>query len=567
MVPTIDLPARPTPREILALVLLWVCVSAFNVTKAVHIDDTAYLEIARAIRHDPLHAMRTELSWGHKKEPIHAVNQPHLFFYLLALSMSLFGDNEVAFHLVESAFTLGALAFFYLLSKRLCGEAPRRALYLSALFALGPALLPAQNVMCDVPMLACWLGFLWALLTPRRETENAGAGKLAYPLLAAGFAAAACLIKYTSLVLLPVLLIDLLWRGERRRLWVLAVPLAALGAWSLVNYLDYGSVHLLGREKVARDAESVLRRAVAFFICLGAVTPFSPLLLRRLPARGIGLVLVGIVTAVLLLARPGGWGEKPVWWPWLRAAFLANGLVVYGGCLLLLAGELRDADHEPGKRTHVAIVLTAWLLGGAAFIILFAPFLAVRHVLPMVPVALWLAGRQRPASSVGDMGVSGQAAVLAITAGLGAVLAVSDWLMADVYRRAPARLRAVLSNEGDGGRSSPTIWYVGHWGWQWYADRAGFRQYDPDRSALSEGDYLIVPELVPRQDVPPADWQRCRRIDTIVAPSGAWTVLRTVMKVPPGGYYTMVDSRALPWAPSVQPLEEFSLFRIGPAAP
>ncbi len=231
MAPTIEPPSRSAPGVILALALLWGCATAFNVTKAAHIDDTAYLEIARAIRHDPLHAMRAELNWTHEKEPIHAVNQPHFFFYFLALSMSLFGDNEVAFHLVESAFTLLALIFFYLLAKRCGDNSPRLALYLSALFILGPALLPGQNVMCDVPMLACWLGFLWALLTPRRDLPEAGDaehGKLAYPLIAAGFAAAACLIKYTSLVLIPVLILDLLWRGERRRLWVVAVPLAVL---------------------------------------------------------------------------------------------------------------------------------------------------------------------------------------------------------------------------------------------------------------------------------------------------------------------------------------------------
>ncbi len=281
----------------------------------------------------------------------------------------------------------------------------------------------------------------------------------------------------------------------------------------------------------------------------------------------MGLLLVGTVAGGALLARPGGWGEKPVWWPCLRAAFLMNGVVVYGACLLVLAGELREAGFRPGKRSHAAVVLAAWLVGGAAFIILFAPFLAVRHVLPTVAVALLLVGRQRSAVSASGERVGGRVVVLAVTVGLGMALALSDWLLADVYRRAPERLRAELLNSRHGGRPAPTIWYVGHWGWQWYADHAGFQQYDPGRSALSEGDFLIVPEMVPRQDVTQADWQRCVRIDSVVTPSGPWTTLRSVMKVPPGGYYSMIDPRALPWAPSVQPLDEFTLFRIGPARP
>ncbi len=540
------------------MVLLWAAASAFNVTKAVHIDDTAYLEIARAIRHDPWHAMRAELNWVHESEPIHAVNQPHLFFYFLTLSMSLFGDNEVAFHLVESAFTLLALVFFYLLAKRFGNDSARRALFLSALFVLGPALLPAQNVMCDVPMLACWLGFLWALLTPRRGSADAAAS--AYPLLAAGFVAAACLIKYTSLVLLPVLVLDLVWRGERRRLWVALVPVLALGAWSLFNYFDYGGVHLLGREGAPRDGEALLRRTIAFFVCLGAVSPFSPLLLRRLPSLGLGVLALALIAAAALLLRTNGWGEKPAWWPVLRAGFLANGVVVFLGCLTLLVGELWHAGFRPGKETHVAAVLTAWLVGTAAFIIVLAPFLAVRHILPVVPVALLLLAR--PCTN--DAGVATRAAVLAASLGLGVALAMSDWLLADVYRRAPERLRSKLALERDEGNSEPTIWYVGHWGWQWYAEHAGFRRYDPGRSEMRDGDYLIIPEMVPRQAITADEWRRCQRIDSVVFPGGPLTVLRTVTRAPPGGYYYLTDPRALPWAPSGQPLEEFALFRIGP---
>jgi 4-amino-4-deoxy-L-arabinose transferase-like glycosyltransferase len=538
--------------EIAAIALLWAVATAFNVTKAVHIDDTAYLEIARAIRADPLHAMRGELDWTQKLEPIYTVNQPHLFFYPLALSMALFGENEVAFHLVESVFTLAALVFFYLLARQFCNGSSRCALYLSALFVLGPAVLPGQNVMCDMPMLACWLGFLWALLTPRRGD------RLACPLLAAALAAAACLIKYTSLVLLPLLLTDLLWRGERRRLWLLTLPIAVLGAWSLFNYFDYGGMHILGREKVPKDAAALFGRAIGYLLCLGAVTPFSPLLLSRLPIRSRGLLLAALTVGVALLIQDRStWRGEPVWSTCLRAGFLINGLVVVGSCLAILIGQLARHGFRPEDReTHAPALLMAWLLGSAAFVVIFAPFLAVRHVLPAIPVALLLIGT--PSAAIGWKSTTGHVLAMVATVGLGIALALSDWLLADVYRQEAPRLAERL-------RETPqtTIWYVGHWGWQWYAERAGFRRYDPGRSEVRAGDYLVIPEMVPRQDIDPGVMARLHRIDSVVIPSGRGTILRTARKTPQFGYYALL-SQALPWTPTTEPLEEFTILRADP---
>ena len=169
MVPSADRRAWSARAEILALALLWAAATAFNVTKAVHIDDTAYLEIARAIRHDPLHAMRAELNWVHEREPIHAVNQPHLFFYFLALSMGLFGDNEVAFHMVEAAFTFLALTFFHLLAKADSGASRRRV----AVYSVGPvrawagAVCRGRTSCATCRCSPAGSVSLWALLTPR----------------------------------------------------------------------------------------------------------------------------------------------------------------------------------------------------------------------------------------------------------------------------------------------------------------------------------------------------------------------------------------------------------------
>ena len=57
------------------------------------------------------------------------------------------------------------------------------------------------------------------------------------------------------------------------------------------------------------------------------------------------------------------------------------------------------------------------------------------------------------------------------TAGLGLALGVSDWVFADVYRQEAGRIMAKLVPDR-------AVWFVGHWGWQYYAERAGFEAWD-----------------------------------------------------------------------------------------
>jgi 4-amino-4-deoxy-L-arabinose transferase-like glycosyltransferase len=259
-------------------------VTALNLTKAVHIDDTAYLEVAQHIQDDPLHPMAGQVNWIHESEPIHRINQPHLWFYLLALCMAVSGDQEITFHLLMALFSLGCILLFYLLARH---WAQRHALLLTALFCLGPAFLPGQNLMCDVPMLCLWLLFFWALIRGHPSQRAVG-----WYALADVAAAAACLIKYTSVVLLPILVIDVAWQRRWRALLALLIPLGALAAWSAFNYYDYGGIHILERSPATLREEGLRRRMISWLIGLGAVAPFAVMYLPRLWERPRGRLLL-----------------------------------------------------------------------------------------------------------------------------------------------------------------------------------------------------------------------------------------------------------------------------------
>jgi 4-amino-4-deoxy-L-arabinose transferase-like glycosyltransferase len=548
-----------------ALLLIWLAVTAFNITKPAHIDDAVYLEIARHILHDPLHPMSGTVNWKDTAEPIHVLNQPPLLFYVYAAAMAVFGESLLALHGLMALCALAAIVFFYALACRL---AAKRPLFLTALLALGPVFVPSQNLMTDVPMLALWLAALLPLFPDARRLRSAGDPPNAHEwpsvgkpvtsyLLSALFISLACLVKYTSLVLIPLLFLAILLDRRRRALWTVLVPLAALAAWSAWNLAEFGGVHLLGRPTPGLSVRTLLHRAAAWVIGLGAVSPFSVLLVPSVWRRRRWVLAVWALVSVLCFAWGVTRGGNTIGYALLRAAFCASGLL-----LLSVLLELRKTD----------LLLFAWVVLSALFVIVLSPFLAVRHYLVTLPALLLLVGRTAlPAAEGRKMGSDplmsfrqglipfpgpGRAwryGALAATAVLGGLLGLSDWLYADAYRAAAAQLRARFPDA--------RVWCLGHWGWQYYVQRERMQVYDAERSVLAPGDLVIVPELVHTQAMPERDRQRLERVDRFTAPNSTWTVFRTMAAKPRGGYYSFWLT-SLPWTLSTQPLETFTVYEV-----
>jgi len=179
------------------VVVIWLVITLYNLFKPYHIDDTAHLEIARWIASHPLHPISGILNWSGIDEPIYRTNQPHLYFYLLAVWGSLFGFDEPAMHALQALFSLAAVFAFHRIAQRL---APANALWATGMLALGPAFMVDQNLMVDVPLLALWLVFFGALINGA-DADAEGQGRRF--LIAGSACAAALLVKYCSLILLP----------------------------------------------------------------------------------------------------------------------------------------------------------------------------------------------------------------------------------------------------------------------------------------------------------------------------------------------------------------------------
>src|SRR5207302_1089030 len=60
-----------------------------------------------------------------------------------------------------------------------------------------------------------------------------------------------------------------------------------------------------------------------------------------------------------------------------------------------------------------------------------------------------------------------------------------------VAEKEAAESAAIFIRQED---SAARIWYVGHWGFQYYAERAGMMPVVPDDSRLAAGDWLVMPD-------------------------------------------------------------------------
>jgi hypothetical protein len=531
---------RTSTRERVGLALLWIAVAATNVTKPIHIDDPIFLGIARHIRAEPLHPMAGTLVLSGVRVPIPDTHEPHGVLYAYAGVMALFGESPLALHLFHALFAAAAIAAFHALARR---AGAQNALLLSACFALGPAFLPGQNLMMDVPLVAGWTTVFW-LLCARLDGPG---GQRAFGWAALVFGAAG-LVKYTTLAIAPLLLLPIaLRRAWRLALW-LALPALLLAGWSLFNWLDYGESHLWSRPRPALHAPELAARLRDWLRALGAVAPFSILGLPWVLADRRRALALGAVAAGAAALPPGaglaGAGAL------LARLFLANGVAV----LVLAAVSLERLRRE---RLEEALLLAGWIGAGAAFIVLFTPFMAVRHVLLVVPALLLALVRLLPPRA--PRGFARAACVA--SAVLGLALAISDRAAAASYRAQAFSLAARL---GAGAR----VFYLGDWGFSWYAERAGMRPFvfgetrlgAADRLVLAAGTVSGVTQLAARREAP-------RLLETVEVPPGAAMLLRSVRPWDRGGGYYAFRHPGLPWTVESGPLDRFLVLAPAGAQP
>jgi hypothetical protein len=466
--------------DVAILLGCWFFSLLWNFDKAFHVDDTAHLEIARWIAQQPLRPLSGLLSWGNDFEPIYVTNQPPLYFYLMAAIGTLFGWTEVAMHSVMAIFSLWAILVFYRLS-RLWFKA--HAVWLAALLALNPAFVLGQNSMVDIPLLAIWMQFFFFLLSPNQRDGH----RLFW---ASVFCALALLVKYTSLILFPILMLHVLWQRRLVYLFCLLIPISALGLWSIFNLYDFGKAHLIGRAVTPRSIQMYWDLSVYWLGILGAITPFAGLVFYSKIQFAIHAWVKSVWWLLLLISWGSyclllGWAVlKPQW----LALNLALQLTFFSTALGLLVAALQALWQkliQQQEQTLANLTLGYWLFAPALFLVMFTPFMATRHVLLSLPALILLTCHVASKHKRLVLCVA-----ISLSFAISCLLAAADKWYAEIYRTQATQIRNQFPND--------TIWFNGNHGWQWYASRLGMSHYSNrlDFKQPMAGDIIIETQTV-----------------------------------------------------------------------
>jgi len=417
--------------------------------KAFTMDDPLFLWAAQHIVEDPGNPYGFNLNWYGRTQTMSFVMQnPPLTSYALALASEIVGWSEGALHFAFAFIAFAAVAGTWSLAR---GMTARPLLAAVLTLAMPFFLVSATNVMSDVPMVAC---FVWALALWRRGLEENREWML---WLAALLAGAAGLFKYFGIAAVPLMLVYALMR--RRIPYHLMLPLAIFGAYELATHAITGAAQYVQVERTNPGAKTLLMLS---FMGGGAIALlfFAPLVVRR----RWWWIPVAVLAAAIVLVVINGAPALPVQF----TLFVAAGLGVF---VLAALNVRRDAD---------SILLLLWIVGTAVFAAYVNWTVNARSLLPMIPAVAILIAKYVNANRNAII------AATAATAAVGAIVAFADQQYANAQRDAARQLMNHYA--GDGHR----MWFEGHWGFQYYMQRAGAVPFGFDET-LHGKDLLITP--------------------------------------------------------------------------
>jgi hypothetical protein len=468
------------------------------------VDDAAYYYFARHIAADPLHPYDFQMFWYEWPQPGNTVLAPPVLPYWWSLALHLFGDRPWLWKLWLLPFSILFAGSLDALYRRFAHGMERPLVWLTI---LSPLFLPSLNLMLDVPAVALGLTALALFFHACGRRSGAQA-------VLAGFVAGLAMqTKYTALLVPAIMLLYAVW-FRRQRLGVMAAALAGVlfAGWELVLVFQHGRSHFsanLPEYSTATWLDVKSGVAQALLPMLGGVAPAVTLLgltalgcRRAVIARcggifALGFLLVACLDMEFLLLPRTTW----VWRPVEQIVFYACGLAL-AATILAVVWKLCFAQINHGNSLYERLThfLAMWLVLEVLGYFALTPFPAARRVMGLFVISTLLAGRLAAQTCASPERRGLVRTIVLGGAALGLLFYGVDLTDAFAQKRAPEAAAQYIAEHRDGdGSADPTIWYVGHWGFQFYAERLGMKPvvpYHPDAkySVLQPGDWLVVPE-------------------------------------------------------------------------
>ena len=535
------------PYWTLTLVML-VVLGPF-LTKPFNIDDPLFIWAAQNIQAHPTDPYGFQVEWGWTQFSMWKVTEnPPLVCYYLALAAGVFGWSELALHTALLVPVLAAVLGTYRLARHFCSHPMLAAL---ATLSTPVFLVSSLTVMCDMTMLAFWI---WAVVFWVEGTEQDKIGKL---FVAAGLITLAELTKYYGACLVPLLAAYSLISRRPVRHWAqcLLLPLAALLVYQLITQALYGSSLLHNAMEYASFSKNLFGfskaqtglTALAFTGgCAAVAAIFAPLLWRT---RTLTIVIsTSVVATAVLFMGETIWNKYSLIQGATRTAVEIQTVVWAAGGLSLLLLAVTDLRQRRDPRSWL---LALWLLGTFVFVALLNWTINARSILPLTPAVGILIVRRLEITDILKNGPWRRSIMFSVAASLTLAMAVlqADYLVAVAVRQNAREVCAEYRHRVE------TLWFQGHWGFQYYMSTAGASPLDIRRSALKPGDALVVPAN--NTNIRPLD-PRAADLVEIYKMSGPWLLTTCDQRMGSGFYASVLGP--LPFAFGSVPPEMVSVF-------
>jgi 4-amino-4-deoxy-L-arabinose transferase-like glycosyltransferase len=472
-----------------------IAVLAPFLNKAFHIDDPLFLWMAQQVSQHPSDPYGFSVSWYVSAKPMFSVMQnPPLNAYYMAVAASVLGWSELAMHGAFLVPAVAAVLGTFFLAQRLSGSPLLGAL----LMLFTPVfLISATTVMCDVWLLALWV---WSVNCWLSGLERQNYWLL---LLASLLAAAAALTKYFGVSLVPLLAAYTLARGRRftTRLFFLLIPVAVTGTYEVMTRAKYGqglfsSAMIYPWHATAKAEKQLLGQFVAglSFIggCLFPALFYAPFLKsRKVLVSGIAIFFAFLPSFYFGIARGIASKTDVIAVATEGALFATIGM----GILALAVADLVQ------QKTADSLLLSLWVFGTFFFATVMNWSITARTLLPMTPAVVILLIRRFKTSTAVAAAVTGGRGLpipplrtaaatwwpLLPAALVSLLIATADYKLADTARLASSYFQNRF-------RSEPgTVWFEGHWGFQYYMEHWKAKPLDRTERGMVSGDVLIVP--------------------------------------------------------------------------
>jgi 4-amino-4-deoxy-L-arabinose transferase-like glycosyltransferase len=567
--PTITFEMKDSPiRDAFFATIVVITALAPFLNKAFHIDDPLFLWMAQQIAHHPGDPYGFAVNWYVSNQPMFSIMQnPPLSSYYIALIASFLGWSEPAMHGAFFVPAIAAVLGTFFLARRLCNSPLLAALLL--LFT--PVfLVSATGVMCDVWLLALWV---WSIECWVRALERNSAQLL---FLASVLAAAAALTKYFGVALVPLLAVYTLVRERRvtHRILYFLIPILVIASYEVITKAKYGqglfsNAMLVSWNENAKPEQHFFQQ---LFIglsfaggCLFSVVFYAPLLKLRRSSRETESLAAKSGSPQRV--RPG-----TDWKPNFRIhtagivifAFLVSlfyfgaartvlplGIAIEGALFVtigiaILALALVDIVQH---KTADSLLLGLWVFGTFVFAAVMNWTITSRTFLPMAPaVVILLIRRLRLPPANGSFM---HWWLILPSALVSLLITIGDYKLANTARIAASQFQQRFRNE------SGTVWFEGHWGFQYYMQQWKAKPLDLEQHGLVPGDVLIVPinnTNVSRKPAAPT-------IASFEQINYAQFFAITMSREIDAGFYSSKWG-PLPWEVAPVPPEHYLIFRI-----